>query len=546
MNELKPDIKDSGRGFSAIWIIPIVALVIGLWMVVHNLITEGPEITVTFKTAEGLEAGKTRVKYREVVIGMVEDVSLSEDQEKVVTTIKLEREAIPMLLDDTRFWVVRARIGAEGISGLGTILSGAYIQIDPGSGKSGARTFVGLENPPLTAADAPGLRFKLSSARAGSVTAGDPITYNGYKVGRVESMTFDSESREVIYDAFIDAPYNDLVDTSTRFWNASGISVNLSADGIKVNTASMDSLLLGGVAFGRPPELSPGDPVEQGTAFRLYDSYEDILTDPFRYSVYYLVMFRQSLRGLVPGAPVEYRGIKIGNVEKILVNELVKSEMEVQIYGEGMPVLIKLEPGRLQVGDNPSMVKRVKDIVVKGVEKGMRASLQTGNLITGKLYVDIDYYENVEPAKMGEFDGYPVIPSIPTGLGRLEKQVSMFLEKLNDLPLEDTVKGANSVLATLDTTLASLSETAGDLQVFLKMGSSKQLPGELNRTLAELRKTLSSLSPDSPTGQALADIVKELSRTVRNLESFTNTLSTQPNAIVLPADLPADPEPEAP
>jgi len=215
-------------------------------------------------------------------------------------------------------------------------------------------------------------------------------------------------------------------------------------------------------------------------------------------------------------------------------------------YGEGIPVLIRLEPGRLQAGDNQKMTDAMKQTIVEAVKHGARATLQTGNLLTGKLYVELEYYENEEPAAMGEFDGYPVIPSIPTGLGRMEKQVSALLDKLNALPLETTVGEANKALVTLDTTLASITGALNDLQTILSKDSTRQLPEELNRTLAELRNTLAGFSPNSPAGQSLADTVIELNRTLRNLEALTHTLRSQPNAILFPADLPEDPEPKGP
>ncbi|MCP5130913.1 MAG: intermembrane transport protein PqiB [Pseudomonadales bacterium] len=543
MSELKPQIS-TGRRFNPIWVVPVVAIVVGLYMVIHTKLTEGPEVTIQFNTAEGLEAGKTKLRYRDVDVGVVESVSLNDARDKVVITAKMDREAADMLREDTRFWVVRARVGAGAISGLGTILSGAYIQLDPGNGKRKKKTdYIGLELPPLTPADAPGVRLVLYSENAGSLSAGDPIVYNGYKVGRIESVTFDVKDKVVRYDTFIDAPYNDLVTAGTRFWDVSGITVNATAAGINVSTGSMETILLGGVAFGNLPGVSAGKKAVSGDRYKLNASYEALEEDPFLFKAYFVVEFAQSLRGLEPGAPVEYRGIQIGRVERILIKELVSKRAAGS--GEPIPVLVYLEPARFGLEDSAQSVDGMYNSVAAGVKQGMRASLQTGNLLSGALYINLDYYKDTPEAKIGRFGEYPVLPSIPSGLGRLEQQVSQLLDKLNALDVEPLLGSANTAMGTLDVTLASLTSTMSSLQVILDEEGTKALPNEIGQTLAELRKTLGSLSPESAAGQSLSNSVFELNRTLRNLEELTRNLSTQPSSLVFPSETPADPIPEA-
>lgn len=536
MSDLQPDVS-TGKRFNVIWIVPLVAMVIGLYMVIHTKMTEGPTITVSFKSAEGLEAGKTRLRYRSVDIGQVQEVSLAEDMKTVDVTIELDREAAPLLREDTRFWVVRARVGAGSISGLGTLLSGAYIHLDPGAeGREGVRDYVGLESPPLTPAEAPGLRLVLHSEDARSINAGDAILYNGYKVGRIEKVTLDSEKKVVRYDAFVDAPYDDLVNTNSRFWNVSGISVDASAGGIRVSTGSLDTILLGGVAFGNLPGQPPGEKAASGAEYKLNSSYHDLQDDPFNYGVYFIAKFKQSLRGLVPGAPVEYRGIQFGQVKRILIKELVAERSASR--GDAIPVLLYLEPGRLGAPDDSETNEYLKQSMSRNITQGLRASLETGNLITGSLYVNLDYYPDEEPVPAETYDGYTVIPSIPTGFGRLEHKLSALLDKIDSLPLEDTVAGANTVLADLSATLESLN-------TLLDQDATQGLTAELSATLAGLRETLAGLSPDSPGGQALNNSLYQLNKTLQNLEKLTRTLSEKPNSLVFPADTPADPIPEA-
>ncbi|RLA57778.1 MAG: paraquat-inducible protein B, partial [Gammaproteobacteria bacterium] len=266
-----------GRSFSGIWIIPLIALLLGVYMVVHTWLTEGPTITVAFNNASGLAEGKTKIKYRSVDMGVVEEVRLNDEFDGVIATIKLDRQALPLLRDDTRFWVVTAQVGLGNITGLDTLLSGAYIQLAPGTGKKGQRKFVALEKPPLTPSGAPGLRIQLTSERASSVSAGDKVLYKGYQVGRVETMEFSPADRRMRYKVFIDAPYHELVNSAVRFWDVSGISLSAGADGFKVDTASMDTILLGGVTFGVPEGIESGDAVKHDTEFKLFTSYEDTL-----------------------------------------------------------------------------------------------------------------------------------------------------------------------------------------------------------------------------------------------------------------------------
>ena len=542
MPELKPSIS-SGRRFSSIWIVPLVALVIGLSMVLNTYLTEGPTITLEFATAEGLEKGKTKVRLLNVEVGLVENVVLKEDMSGVTTTIKLEREAQSLLRADTRFWVVRARVGVSGVSGLGTILGGSYIEMAPGTGLEGARAFIGLEEPPLTPLDAPGLRLGLFSHRAGSITTGDAVLFRGYKVGRVESLAFDTDKRQARYDIFIDAPYHELVNSATRFWDTSGISMKASAEGLEINTGSLDTVLLGGVTFSTLPGLPAGKPVLNGKEYQLYESYDSILKNPYHYGVHYVVSFRQSIRGLTPGAPVEYRGIRIGRVERILIKELIEQGMTGA--GSAIPVLIYIEPGRMALPDNLDSVASLQKVVEKGIANGLRATLQTGSLLTGKQLISVDYFSDEEPAELGRFGKYTLIPTVQAGVDRLENQVQTFLDTLNALPLEAIVAQANKTLSDADEAVVSLTSTLSSVNSLLDSNDSKALPSELAATLKELRNALAGLAPESKLYQSLGASVSSLNATLESLDALLRKLSIKPNALLFPATPEPDLIPEA-
>jgi paraquat-inducible protein B len=529
-----------GRKLSGIWIIPLLALVLGLYMVIHTWLTEGPEIEIAFSTASGLEQGKTKVKYRNVGMGLVEEVRLNDKFDGVIATVKLDRQALPLLREDTRFWVVTARVGLNNISGLDTLVSGAYIQLAPGTGIEGERNYVALENPPQTPAGAPGLRLQLVSEKSASVTAGDTVLYNGYAVGRVESMEFNADDRKAHYVIFIADPYHKLIDSATRFWDSSGISLSASAEGLRLQTGSIDAVLLGGVAFGKPPGVGKGEPVENNTEFKMYASYEDTLKNPFVYGVEFVVSFKQSIKGLLPGAPVEYRGIPIGRVERIMLKESTQAHImqDREAKGEPIPVLIYLEPGRMEIPDTSTSVELLKRIIIEGVANGMRASMETGNLLSGAKYIGIDYYYgDLEEAEVGSFLDYPTIPTVATGLGQIEQKLTQVLDKINALPLDATVNGANAAIASLDQTLQSM-------RTLLASQSTQQLPARLDATLRELQETLQGFSPDSEAYQSLNSSLLRLNRNMGNLEAVTRTLSAQPNAAVMPSAPHPDPEPE--
>jgi paraquat-inducible protein B len=517
------------RRLSTVWIVPIVALAIGIWMLIYTIQSQGPEITIVFPTAEGIEEGKTKIKFRNVDVGLVTSAGLGEDLESVVVVAQFEKDAQSLLREDTQFWVVRPRIGKGGVSGLSTLLSGGYIQLAPGSDRARETEFIGLSEPPQTPAGTPGLRVVLTAKKAGSVNAGDPVLYDGYRVGWVETETFDPETRSMVYEVFIEAPYDTYINTSSRFWDVSGISVSAGADGIDVRLGSVESLVMGGIQVGRPEGIFEGEPVETGAIFELYESYADVNARPYRHSVEFVVEFPRSVRGLVPGAPVEYRGLPIGRVERVMLEEL----MSAGISGRGdraIPVLISLTPGLLELPDTKAGMANFRESIPKGIGTGLRATLATGNLLTGSLYVAIDFYPDapkVDPDHT--FAGRPTIPSIESGLGGLEQRITLLLDRLNDLPLDKTVDALNGTLASIDSMFASKAMQA--------------MPLQLEETLEELRTTIASFSDDSELQARLLPAVGELQRTLTSLRQVLDTIEEQPNSLIFNRDHREDPRP---
>ena len=506
MTETTATVKP-GRKLPAIWLVPVVAVLLGVWMVAYNYMTQGPEITITFATADGIVEGKTKIKMLDVELGVVESAELSKDLQQVNVTAQLERFAMPLLREDTQFWVVRPRIGPGGISGLSTILSGGYIELEAGTGKTGRKKFLGLERPPVTPAGTPGLKIFLDSERAGSVSEGDPILFRGFQVGQIEEIKFDPDLRRMSYTVFVEQPYKKLITASTKFWNASGVNIYASAEGIDLEISSLQTLLVGGVAFTQPEGAKEGSPAKNGDRFKLYPNKESIGDKTYKHYFEMVVAFTQSISGLSDGAPVQYRGIRVGTVQRVLMKELANSSESSAAYGAPIPVLIRFEPGRFGLQDTQEDADRFQGTLAKAVANGLRGSLLTGNIITGQLLIEFDYYPDAKQAEVGDYFGYESLPTLPGGMQRIQEQISSLLAKLNELPLEPVVVEAQA-------------------------------------TLRELNATLDSFSPDSQNGEQLNRSLSELNRTLRNIDELTRTLSEKPNSIIFSSPVEKDLVPE--
>ncbi|MDQ7048782.1 MAG: MlaD family protein [Enterobacterales bacterium] len=255
------------RSISLVWLIPLVSLFVGLWMVLNTWANQGPEITVFFETAEGLEVGTTKIKYREITIGQVTEIKLNNKFNGVKVTARLDKNTEKLLRTDTDFWVVKPRIGNGGISGLSTLFSGSYIELSPGFSEQKRTDFVGLELPPVTSPGTPGLRITLDSNNQTALKVGDPILFYGIQVGRIEYVHFNVEQRKVYYDAFIQSPYDKLVTTNTRFWKIDGVEFDLNADGLRIQTGTLETFIRGGVTFDVPENLPKGKVITERTFF---------------------------------------------------------------------------------------------------------------------------------------------------------------------------------------------------------------------------------------------------------------------------------------
>ena len=519
------------RGISLVWLIPLVAGAIAIWLAYTTLQEKGPQITVMFDNAEGLEAGKTQVKYRNVEVGLVDEVALSEDLSHIVVTASLDKTMEPHMKEGTRFWIVRPRVGFGGVSGLGTLLSGAYVELDPGEGQP-AHDFVGLAEPPPITSEVPGTQFVLRTDKLGSIGRGAPLYYRSIRVGQVLGYELAEDKRGLTVKVFVDAPNDQLVRPSSRFWNASGVNVSVGADGVDVAMELLEALLAGGIAFDTPDIDQPGEPAAAGTAFPLFASLRAVTEAGFTQHIPYLVHFDGSVRGLRAGAPVEFRGIRVGTVTD------VRLEIDAKQDTVRIPVTLEIEPQRFGVERGAGEQRYV--VMAALVERGLRAQLKSGNLLTGELMIDLDFHPDSPPAKLDRSGTYPEIPAVPAQLEALEASVTAVLSKLAALPLPDlvadlrqTIQGVEAMVSSPDTkqAVAALTQAAVRLD-----GLIATLDQGLGPLFVQAQSTLASadglVGAKSQARYDLNALLKELTGAARSIRVFADYLERHPDALI--------------
>ncbi len=534
--------------WNIVWVVPIIALLIGAWLLYRNFAAQGPVAHIRFETAEEIYAGKTEVRCRSVRVGVVKRVSLEDDLKSVLVDAEMDAAAEHLLRSGTRFWVVKPRLSAAEVSGLGTLIQGSYIELDPGPPQAHrANHFLGLETPPATNLSVPGLRLTLTAEAAGSLTIGAPIYHRGFEVGRIEGRRLDAGGLGVTYDAFIDQEYSGLVTQNTRFWNTSGIDISAGADGFKLRTPSFQAMVSGGVSFGVTLGESPGESAANGMTFTLYRDEETARKSTFNPTLKFLLLFDQSVRGLSVRAPVEFRGITIGRVAEI------SFDLVPEITDKRIPVLIEIDPSLMR----PEAARKGSvpdtDFIREAVSKGLRAALRTGNLITGSLFVDLDYYADAVPAEIAQAGEFSSIPTISSGFAQLEAKITAILDKLQALSLEETMAEITAAAAEAKTTMAEsratlkeIEATAAAARQTLEDPEFCELPADLRKSIAALEKSVASVGPDGAVQGDLLRTLDELRASLRALKSMTTTIDEKPNSLLFGRESSGNPKPKAP
>ena len=514
------EVRSRKRHFSIsiVWIVPLVAVLIGGWLVFKALSEKGPMISITFKSAEGLEAGKTKIKYKDVELGQVSTIKLSEDLSEVVVTAELVKQAESFLSVNTRFWVVRARVGVSGVSGLGTLFSGAYISLDPGDPGNQTHHFTGLEEPPLVTTDLPGRLFLLKADTRGSLDVGAPVYYRKIQVGQVVAYHLTDDGHTVIFKIFINAPYHEYVYQNTRFWNASGFDFKMDTEGVRVDTESLISILIGGIAFGIPHAVEPSPPAEAEALFHLFKNHDQATARTYLVRSKSVLYFDESVRGLDIGAPVEFWGIEMGQVID------VKLVFDDQTKNFRIRVLVEMETKRFYeagfVGDDADRRKMIENLL----KKGFRAQLKTGNLLTGKQVVKLDFFPDAKPAVLTYEGSYPVFPTVPTAMEEISTKFMRILDKIDNLPIEeigndlrDTVHGAKQIAESPEivAALKNLNATLQEAQSLVSDLRTKVTP-EISAVLEKAQQTLAKVTPE------ISAVLNEAQQSLANAEQMLN------------------------
>ena len=530
---------------SYLWLLPIVALGIGLWLAYSRLSQIGPNIHITFTSAEGLEAGKTKIRYKDLAVGTVTNIDLSNDLKQIIVTAQMTRTAEPLLKKDSQFWIVKPQISASGVTGLGTIVSGNYITVSPGKDEDRANHFTGLDEAPQIQSTEEGLRVRLLTNDARGVNVGTAIYYRGIAVGQIEQIRFSDHYDNLYLTAFIHAPYDRLITNNTKFWNISGINFSMGAEGANLEVESLEALVRGGITFSTPTTLNTNDtPASPGTVYTLFENERASTERTGFEKEYYVVYFDDTTRGLRQGAPVYFNGMSIGEVIdiRLLYDETKNTAVT--------PVLIALEPDRIDRVNRQE--KRDRNLITDLVKHGLQASLETGSLITGDKIITLNQYpDDIRSLRKDEYSNYPVLPSRAGSISQLTDDISAIVASVKKLPLEEianNTKEATAALksalatpavktlgASLDKTLKQLDKT---LQSVQKAGDSTdkalaQLDKQIKTLGKQLEQTLYNIGPESNLTYTLQETLKTVQRSMKSINDVMRKIDNKPNVLIM-------------
>jgi len=529
------------RRVSALWLIPLVTLVVGAWMVYDDWVSRGPLITIEFPTAEGLEEGKTKIKTLEVEVGRVEQIGLNKTLDGVIVTARIDIEFADLLADDSLFWVVQPSVSLSGVSGLGTILTGQYILFSPGKSGKKANKFNGLDSPPITPVNTPGIHLTLVTHGDFYFSRGDLIHYQGITVGKVEEVEFNFAERKIYYKVFIAAPYHQLISSETRFWKASGIRAELTSAGFEIDIGPIDSLILGGISFTVPDGQFNNEPVDENALFYVYPNRSSIFEKQYVYAVQYWILVQGNVGGLNVDAPVMHRGLEVG---KVLRTDYIPEGRNLLDKTVSIPILIEINPGRLGLPDSEKGVERATSDINNWISQGLVATIKSQNFLLGSRMVDLEYDENPHHTELTYFKDLVVIP---TGLDTLEKfadSIEQFLAKMNGLPVESVMAKLEALLKEGTATMVSVREMAISADKLVGNDRNAALIEQLSGTLTALQELAQSYSGDSQANRDLQRLLQTTSALLEELTPLVSQLKNQPNGLIFPSKQPAEIEPQ--
>ena len=516
-------VRKSNAAASLVWIVPLLAFLVGGWLLFDHIRNTGPKITLYLDSAEGLEANNTVVRVLSVNVGKITNIRLRGDGKGVELTAQLNADVKDMMKTDTQFWVVKPRIDGSGISGLNTLVSGSYIAFIPGKAEQSKDTFEVSDIPPVAALGQDGLRLKLSGGVGKMLDIGAPVVYESLPVGQVESVHFDPETRRTDYTVFIGHPNDTLINARSRFWLDSGIRLRTDGGGFQLDSAPLGAIISGAIAFSTPDKTAKA--AAEGQQFELYANRAAADSLPGERAIYYTAFFKQSVRGLAAGSPVEYKGLRVGSVADV---PYFAPGDSLKLFSDGLiPVRLRIEPHLIEKNADHESREYWQNALQTAFAGGLTASLAADNLILGSKMIELADNGSGAPLKpAAEYAGVPVIATRSGGgLDDLQNQLSALLDKLNRLPLDKTVGELNGSLAELKHTLKSANS-------LLAKPQTQAIPAELNQTLAELRQTLRGVSPASPVYRDVQDTLRRIDRTLGDAQPLLDTLKEKPNSLI--------------
>ena len=539
VRQAKPSIW---RRLSFVWIVPILALIVSVTVAWQSFANRGVEIEISFENASGVTAGETMIKYRDVEIGEVTRVEFAPDLQEVLVYARVDQNVAPYLDADANFWVVRPEVGLRGVSGLDTVLSGVYIAGDWNTEADVAQTsFVGLESAPLASAGQAGTEIVLRTNDGSALSAGAPVLHQGIEVGVLGAPVLQNDGLTVEVSAFVNAPYDKIITTNTRFWDTAGFSVSLGSGGLALNVGSLASLLEGGIAFDTV--VSGGEPVRDGQIFDLFTDEEtarsSLFNDAGRPKLNVAVMFDGSVNGLSIGSEVRFQGLRVGQVTDlgaVVVEDAAEAQVELR-------TVLAIEPGRLGLGEDATPEDALA-LLADFVDQGLRARLVTGNILSGSLIVELVEVADATPVTLNvDEKPFPTIPTTVSNITDVADQAQGVLNRINNLPIEELMNSAvdlmdsANALVRSDGVMQVPEQVAGLLSDARGLVGSEAIQGIPDQVADVVMQAQTILGQVNGVIDQIgnADLVGSVTRTARNVETGTRNLgeiSTQAQALL--------------
>jgi paraquat-inducible protein B len=529
------------RRVPALWLIPLVTLLVGLWLVYDHWASQGPLITIELASAEGLDAGKTKIKYRSIDVGEVESIRMNDTRDAVLIDARMSKDIEDLVVEGSRFWVAKPQIGLSGVSGLGTILSGYHIEFSPGDSGNREESFEGLEKPPLTPPGTPGLHITLNSPTDFSIGEGDAILYQGRKVGKIEDIFFNASERMMYYNAFIEAPYHKLVTSNTWFWNSGGIRAELGSGGVSVEAGDLETILLGGVSFGLVQGEVPGERVQERAYFEIFPSRSQIGEKRYEQALTYVLLLDASNENLRPGDPVMLRGIRVGQV---LHGGDIPTDGYLLDTNTRIPVQIAVNPGQLGLQDSEAGAERASQDIQQWLATGMTAVIKSSGPLFGRQLVQLNLPENLVPTELAHYRDMPVIPVSIGSFDAIATQIAQLVDDISQTPIQDIGVNLNHLLVETTQTMASIQSLADTGGQVLGDVDQTELVNSINEATLKFGELAASYSTSSPSNRELRLLLQNLAHVLAELGPVLADLKNQPNSLIFGGARTPEPEPE--